>query len=65
MRSEAENEERRKFVSLWAEYVRTHTDREWSEQQRLLIDSQIQSARAYPLTKEQYLEMKSKQSPAK
>lgn len=33
--------ERLKFVKYWAEYVKTHKDEDWSEQQNLLIDSQI------------------------
>jgi hypothetical protein len=33
--------ERRAFVKQWAEYVRTHSDEEWSTQQNVLIDSQL------------------------
>jgi hypothetical protein len=33
--------ERMEFVRLWAKYVREHSDREWSEQQKTLIDSQF------------------------
>jgi hypothetical protein len=33
--------ERMKFVELWAEYVRTHPDREWSKQQKVVVDSQL------------------------
>ncbi len=29
------------FVKYWAEYIRTHKDREWGEQQNTLINSQI------------------------
>ncbi|CDK39180.1 uncharacterized protein BN903_163 [Halorubrum sp. AJ67] len=32
------------MIKQWAEYVRTHDDREWSRQQNRLIDSQLQSA---------------------
>lgn len=35
--------ERMKFVELWAEYVRTHPDREWSRQQKIVVDSQLKS----------------------
>ena len=31
-------EERLKFIDLWVEYIRTHSDREWSEQQKTLIN---------------------------
>ncbi len=34
--------ERRAFVKQWAEYVRTHPDREWSAQQNKIINSQIE-----------------------
>ena len=37
-------ERRRAMIKRWAEYVRTHDDREWSRQQNRLIDSQLQSA---------------------
>jgi len=33
-------EERLAFVELWANYVKTHPDEVWSEQQKMLIDSQ-------------------------
>lgn len=35
--------ERMKFVKLWAEYVRTHPDKEWSRQQKIVVDSQLKS----------------------
>ncbi len=47
--------ERMKFVEFWAEYVRTHSDVEWSRQQNVLINSCLKSA---SMTKEQFLEMK-------
>jgi len=34
-------EDRINFVKFWAEYVRTHEDKDWSKQQNFLIDSQI------------------------
>ncbi len=34
-------EDRLNFVKYWAKYVRTHSDKEWSEQQNILINSQI------------------------
>jgi len=33
--------ERMNFIKFWAEYVKTHTDKEWSKQQNVIIDSQI------------------------
>ena len=35
--------QRIEFVKYWAKYVRDHEDREWSEQQNTLIDSQLKS----------------------
>jgi hypothetical protein len=33
--------ERMKFVSFWANYVKNHDDKDWSEQQNTLINSQL------------------------
>ena len=38
---EKNSAERMTFVKFWAEYVWTHEDKEWSEQQKALIDSQF------------------------
>ena len=54
------NQERMKFVELWAEYVKTHTNKEWGEQQKLLIDSQIKNAKNFKITPKDYLEIKKK-----
>ena len=35
------SEERLRFVEYWANYVREHSDEEWSEQQNILIDGQF------------------------
>lgn len=51
-------EERMKFVHYWAEYVRTHPDKDWSKQQAMLINSQMKNN--VQLTREEYLEIKSK-----
>ena len=39
--------ERLWFITYWANYIKTHSDEEWSRQQALLIDSQIDSARSF------------------
>ena len=49
------DEERMKFVDYWAEYVRTHSDKEWSRQQAVLINSQLKNN--IKLTREEYLKM--------
>ena len=35
--------ERLEFIDFWANYIRTHSDKDWSKQQNDLIDSQIKS----------------------
>ncbi|MDD5192294.1 MAG: hypothetical protein PHH54_01025 [Candidatus Nanoarchaeia archaeon] len=42
--------ERLKFIDFWAEYIKTHSDEDWSKQQNMLIDSQIESADSFALT---------------
>lgn len=39
-------EDRINFVKYWAEYIRTHSDLDWSKQQNMLINSQIQSSQS-------------------
>lgn len=34
-------EERLNFIKFWVEYMKTHRDEEWSKQQNMIIDSQI------------------------
>ncbi|MBI2499839.1 hypothetical protein HYV88_06355 [Candidatus Woesearchaeota archaeon] len=34
-------EERLNFIKFWVNYMKTHTDKEWSEQQNTIINSQI------------------------
>jgi hypothetical protein len=51
-------EERMNFVKYWANFVKTHSDKVWSRQQKKLIDPQIQNARNSKMTKEQYLKIK-------
>ena len=31
-------EDRLKFIDLWVEYIKTHSDKEWSEQQKMMIN---------------------------
>lgn len=32
-------EDRINFIKFWVNYMKTHSDKEWSEQQNLIIDS--------------------------
>lgn len=34
-------EERINFVKFWANYVKTHPDKDWSQQQNIVINAQI------------------------
>jgi len=50
------NAERMAFVDKWAEYVRTHSDKDWSRQQNVIINSAILAGKS--MTKEAYFKMK-------
>ena len=45
------------FIKYWANYIKTHSDEEWSKGQAVLIDSQFQSAREYYKNKEKKKEV--------
>ncbi|MBU2634050.1 MAG: hypothetical protein KJ674_02290 [Nanoarchaeota archaeon] len=51
-------EDRLNFVKYWADYIRTHPDKEWSRQQNILIDSCMQSAKQSTLSPKTYLKIK-------
>lgn len=34
-------QERLKFVRFWARYIKEHSDKDWSKQQNIIINSQI------------------------
>jgi len=38
-------EDRLNFVEFWAEFVKTHKDEEWSNQQNILINSVLKQAK--------------------
>ncbi len=52
---EKNTKERKDFIYKWAEYVRTHSDEEWSKQQNVIINSALKSAN---MTREQFFKMK-------
>jgi len=33
--------ERLEFIDWWVNYIKTHSDKEWSKQQKEIIDSQL------------------------
>ena len=51
-------EERMNFVEYWANYVKTHPDKEWSRQQNVLINSLMKNAKSSKMTPQQYLKIK-------
>jgi len=51
-------EDRMNFVKYWANYIKNNPDEVWSRQQNVLINSQIQNARHFKLSKEDYLKIK-------
>ena len=53
--TEQNNRERMEFVRKWADYVRTHDDKDWSRQQNVIINSCLKTA---SMTAEQFLRMK-------
>lgn len=53
--TEDNEEERMAFVRRWAEYVRTHSDKEWSRQQNVIINSALRSA---DMSREAFFRMK-------
>ncbi len=54
-------EDRMNFVEYWADFIKNNPDEVWSEQQRVIIDSQINNARASKLSVERYLKMKKRE----
>lgn len=53
--NEQNKKQRMEFVKFWANYVKTHDDKDWSRQQNIIIDSCIKSSN---MTAEQFLKMK-------
>jgi hypothetical protein len=48
--------QREEFIIYWANYVKTHSDKEWSRQQNILINSILKSAKQF--SREEYLKLK-------
>jgi hypothetical protein len=55
---EGNRKERLWFVNEWAEYVKTHSDKDWSRQQAILINSQIHNTKYMKLSRKNYLKIK-------
>lgn len=52
------NQDRMWFVEYWANYVRTHSDKVWSKQQNVFINSLMKNAKNSKLTPKEYLKIK-------
>ncbi|MBI2151918.1 hypothetical protein HYU21_04290 [Candidatus Woesearchaeota archaeon] len=50
--------DRKGFIDYWVDYMKTHTDAEWSRQQNVLINSVLKTVKQ-PSAKE-YMERKKK-----
>lgn len=50
---EKDQQQRDDFIDLWVNYMKTHSDKEWSVQQNVLINSVLKSATQ--LSREEYL----------
>ncbi len=57
---ERNQKERLEFIERWADYVRTHPDEDWSKQQKILVDSQMKSAKKQIISLKDYLSIKNK-----
>lgn len=44
------------FIDYWVNYMKTHSDEEWSRQQNVLINSILQSAKQW--SREEFLKLK-------
>lgn len=54
------DQDRMWFVEYWANYVKTHPDKDWSRQQNILINSVIGSSKNSKLSPKEYLKIKEK-----
>lgn len=51
-------QQREQFIDYWVQYMKTHSDQEWSRQQNILINSVLKSATQ--LSREEYRRLKQK-----
>lgn len=41
------NRQREEFIDYWVNYIKTHSDIDWSRQQNILINSQLKTAQQF------------------
>lgn len=51
-------QDRISFVKYWADYMKNQSNKVWSAQQKMLIDSQINNAKNFKLSPKAYLNIK-------
>ena len=52
-----DSDQREEFIDFWVDYMKSHSDREWSRQQNVLINSVLKTA--HQPTREELKEMAS------
>ena len=56
---DSENQKQREwFIDYWVNYMKTHSDQDWSKQQNFLINSVLKSAHQF--SREDFLKFKGK-----
>ncbi len=53
---ESNQRQREWFIDYWVNYMKNHSDKEWSSQQNVLINSVLQTA--MQLSRKEYLKLK-------
>ena len=56
---ESNQRQREWFIDYWVNYMKTHSDKEWSSQQNVLINSVLKTA--MQLSRKEYLKFKGEQ----
>ena len=54
---ESNQKQREEFIDCWVSYMKSHSDQEWSQQQNVLINSQLKTAHQW--SREEYHQLKS------
>lgn len=57
---DSNKKQREEFIDYWVNYMKNHSDKEWSKQQNLLINSVLKSATQ--LSRKEYLELKGEEN---
>lgn len=52
---DSNQKQREEFIDLWVNYIKTHSDQEWSKQQNVLINSMLKGAKQF--SRKEYIEL--------